>query len=129
MDLAIIVVPAAVVPAVADECGQKGVKGLIVVSAGFKEVGPEGAALELELLEVVRKWEMRMVGPNCLGIFNADDAVRLNATFAPGTPLSGPVGFVSQSGRPGHRHLDRDAEARGRLLPVRLDRQQGRHDR
>ena len=98
VDLAIIVVPAAVVPAVADECGQKGVKGLIVVSAGFKEVGPEGAALELELLEVVRKWEMRMVGPNCLGIFNADDAVRLNATFAPGTPLSGPVGFVSQSG-------------------------------
>lgn len=98
VDLAIIVVPAAVVPAVADECGQKGVKGLIVVSAGFKEVGPEGAARELELLDVVRRWGMRMVGPNCLGVFNADDAVRLNATFAPGTPLSGPVGFVSQSG-------------------------------
>ncbi|MBZ0270236.1 acetate--CoA ligase family protein [bacterium] len=98
VDLAVIVVPAVAVCAVAEECGQKGVKGLVVISAGFREIGGDGLTREAELLTICRRYGMRMVGPNCLGIFNAETSVQLNATFAPGAPLSGPVGFVSQSG-------------------------------
>jgi acetyl coenzyme A synthetase (ADP forming)-like protein len=98
VDLAIIVVPAALVGRVVDECGRKGVKGLVIITAGFREIGSEGAAREAELLATCRKYGMRAVGPNCLGVFNAEPAVSLNATFAPGVPLCGPVGFVSQSG-------------------------------
>ena len=98
VDLAVIVVPAPLVPGVLEECGQKGVKGLVVISAGFREIGPEGEAREQELLEICARYGMRMVGPNCLGVFNAEPNVSLNATFAPGVPQSGPVGFVSQSG-------------------------------
>ena len=98
VDLAVIVVPAEAVAGVARECGRKGVKGLVVISAGFREVGEAGAARERALLAICDEYEMRMVGPNCLGVFNADPAVSLNATFAPGMPQPGPVGFVSQSG-------------------------------
>jgi len=98
VDMAVIVVPQPAVAAVAEECGRKGVKGLVVISAGFREVGEAGAAREAELLAICEKHGMRMVGPNCLGVFNADPAVSLNATFAPGMPPPGSVGFVSQSG-------------------------------
>ncbi|MFN8178464.1 MAG: acetate--CoA ligase family protein [bacterium] len=98
VDLAVIVVPAGAVHDVAEQCGKKGVKGLIVISAGFREVGEAGAERERRLLSICDRWEMRMVGPNCLGVFNADPAVSLNATFAPGMPQPGSVGFVSQSG-------------------------------
>ena len=98
VDMAVIVVPAAFVLDVVDECGRKGVRGLVVISAGFREVSEAGAAREDELLALCTKYGMRMVGPNCLGVFNADPAVSLNATFAPGMPPPGPVGFVSQSG-------------------------------
>jgi acetyl coenzyme A synthetase (ADP forming)-like protein len=98
VDLAVIVVPPLAVEEVADECGRKGVKGLVVITAGFREIGPEGAERERRLVEIIHKHGMRMVGPNCVGIFNADPQVSLNATFAPGTPLAGDVGFVSQSG-------------------------------
>jgi acetyltransferase len=98
VDLAIVVVPAAAVAEVVEECGRKGVKGLVVISAGFREVGPEGAERQRELVEICVRHGMRIVGPNCLGVFNAEPDVSLNATFAPGLPLSGPVGFVSQSG-------------------------------
>jgi acetate---CoA ligase (ADP-forming) len=98
VDLAVIVVPAPAVCAVAEECGKKGVKGLVVISAGFKEIGGEGLDREKELLAICRRHGMRMIGPNCLGVFNAEPSVQLNSTFAPGAPLSGPVGFVSQSG-------------------------------
>jgi acetyl coenzyme A synthetase (ADP forming)-like protein len=98
VDLAIIVVPAALVLRVVDECGRKGVKGLVIITAGFRETGAEGAAREKELRETCERYRMRVVGPNCLGVFNAEPDVSLNATFAPGVPLCGPVGFVSQSG-------------------------------
>jgi acetyl coenzyme A synthetase (ADP forming)-like protein len=100
VDLAIIVVPADVVEKVVDECGRKGVKGLVIITAGFKEMGPkgEGADRQRRLKEICRRYDMRAVGPNCLGVFNAEERVSLNATFAPGMPNAGPVGWVSQSG-------------------------------
>lgn len=98
VDLAVIVVPYASVEKAVRECGEKGVKGLVIISAGFREVGPEGAAREKRLVEIAAAHGMRIVGPNCLGVFNAEPEVSLNATFAPGIPLSGHVGFVSQSG-------------------------------
>ncbi len=106
VDLAIVMVPRERVLATAEECGAKGVKGLVVITAGFAEVGGEGAALERELLAVVRKHGMRMVGPNCMGVMNADPAVAMNATFAPTMPPYGPVGFISQSGAMGLSILD-----------------------
>ncbi len=106
VDLAIIVVPAARVLEAATACGQRGVKALVVISAGFKEVGEEGLKLELALLEVVRRYDMRLVGPNCLGIVNTDPKISLNATFAPISPPAGRVGFSSQSGALGLAILD-----------------------
>ncbi len=96
VDLAVIVVPAAVVPDVAEACGRAGVKGLVVISAGFKEVGPEGRALEMRLLEIVQRYGMRMIGPNCLGVI--DTTTRLNASFAALYPHPGQIAFMSQSG-------------------------------
>lgn len=104
VDLAIVAVPAAAVPAVVDACGEKGVRGVVVVSAGFSEIGPEGAALEREVLRRVRRWGMRLVGPNCLGVLNT--AVGLNATFAPARPSPGRVAFLSQSGALGIALID-----------------------
>ncbi len=98
VDLAIIVVPAAEVIEVAAACGRKGVKALVVISAGFAETGKEGQARQAELLRVCRAAGMRLIGPNCMGIANTDPAVLLDATFAPGVPPAGRVGFSSQSG-------------------------------
>jgi acetate---CoA ligase (ADP-forming) len=106
VDLAVIVVPKEHVLAVAEECGRKGVRGLVVISAGFKEVGESGAAAERRLTEIVRRYGMRMVGPNCMGVLNADPAVSLNATFAPTMPPFGQAAFVSQSGALGMSVLD-----------------------
>jgi acetyltransferase len=106
VDLAIIVVPKEFVTAVTRECVAVGVKGLVVISAGFKEVGGEGVERERELVEVVREAGLRMVGPNCLGVINNDPAYAMNATFAPAHPPFGPVGFVSQSGAMGASILD-----------------------
>lgn len=96
VDLAVIVVPAAVVPEVAEACGRAGVKGLVVISAGFKEVGPEGRALEMRVLEIVQRYGMRMIGPNCLGVI--DTITHLNASFAALYPHPGQIAFMSQSG-------------------------------
>ncbi len=98
VDLAIVIVPRDAVLPVVEECGKKGVKGLVVISAGFKEIGGEGIKREEELLKIVRKYNMRMVGPNCMGLVNMDPNVRLNATFAPVQPISGGLAFLSQSG-------------------------------
>ena len=106
VDLAVVVVPAAVVPAVTEDCGKKGVKSLIVISAGFKEVGQEGAALEHQVASLAQKYSMRMVGPNCLGTINTDPAVRLNASFASRMPLEGSIAFASQSGALGEAVID-----------------------
>jgi acetyl coenzyme A synthetase (ADP forming)-like protein len=110
VDLAIIVVPKEVVIPAAEECGQNGVKGLIVISAGFREVGTEGAERERELVKVVRRYGMRMVGPNCMGVLNANPAYSMNATFAPSWPPYGRIAFVSQSGAMGLSVLDYASE-------------------
>ncbi len=110
VDLAIIVVPKqAVIPA-AEECGQNGVKGLVVISAGFREVGTEGAERERELVKVIRRYGMRMIGPNCMGVLNANPEFSMNATFAPSWPPFGRLAFVSQSGAMGLSVLDYASE-------------------
>ena len=96
LDLAVICVPSAHVLGVAKECGEAKVKGLIVITAGFKEIGKEGLKREKKLVEICRKYNMRMVGPNCVGILNTHTP--LNASFAKGHPEKGKVAFISQSG-------------------------------
>lgn len=98
VDLAIVVVNAKFVLSTVDQCHEKGVGGLCVISAGFKETGAEGAALEKALLEKVRGYGMRCVGPNCLGVVNTHPAVRMDGCFAESLPRRGDIGFVSQSG-------------------------------
>ncbi|GAB4505411.1 MAG: bifunctional acetate--CoA ligase family protein/GNAT family N-acetyltransferase [Anaerolineales bacterium] len=96
IDLAVIVTPAPTVPDIIAECVESGVQGAIVISAGFKEVGPEGAKLEEEILEHARRGKMRVIGPNCLGVMNP--LTGLNATFATAPARPGNVAFISQSG-------------------------------
>lgn len=96
VDLAVIVTPAKTVPGIIGECVAAGVRGAIVISAGFKEIGPEGAELERQILEQARRGRMRIVGPNCLGVMNP--LTGLNATFASAMARPGSVGFISQSG-------------------------------
>lgn len=106
VDLAVIAVPKQFVLGVAEDCAKAGVRGIVVISAGFREVGSEGAERERQLVELVRRGGMRMVGPNCMGVLNADPAVSMNATFAPVMPPFGGVAFVSQSGAMGLSVLD-----------------------
>lgn len=105
-DLAVIVVPKQLVLGVVRECVQTGVKGIVVITAGFREVGGEGVELERELLALVRENGLRMVGPNCMGVMNTSPAVSMNATFAPAMPQNGPIAFMSQSGAMGMTILD-----------------------
>lgn len=106
VDLAVIAVPAESVLSVAEECGRGGVRALVVISAGFREVGGAGEERERRLVEITRKYGMRLVGPNCMGLLNTDPAVSLNATFAPSAPPAGPISFMSQSGALGVTILD-----------------------
>lgn len=106
VDLVVIVVPAARVPAVIDECVAKGAGGVLIISAGFGETGDEGKAQQDAILAKVRGAGMRMVGPNCLGLLNADPEFALDATFAPTWPPHGNVAFSSQSGAVGLAILD-----------------------
>ncbi|MBI4869823.1 MAG: acetate--CoA ligase family protein [Candidatus Wallbacteria bacterium] len=106
VDLAVVVVPKGAVARVAEECAAAGVKGIVVISAGFAEVGEVGKTLQDELLAKVRAAGMRMIGPNCLGVINTNPAVGLNATFAPSWPPAGKVAFCSQSGAVGVAILD-----------------------
>jgi acetyltransferase len=96
VDLAVVVTPAPTVPDIIRECVEAGVKGAIIISAGFKEIGPEGVFLEQQILEEARRGRMRIIGPNCLGVMNPISG--LNATFANAMARPGTVGFVSQSG-------------------------------
>jgi acetyl coenzyme A synthetase (ADP forming)-like protein len=96
VDLAVIALAADAVPAVAEECGEAGVRALVVVSGGFAEAGPEGARRQADLLDACRRHGMRLVGPNCLGVLNT--GLGLNATFAPEAPRRGRIAFASQSG-------------------------------
>ncbi|HEX5465359.1 MAG TPA: GNAT family N-acetyltransferase [Candidatus Limnocylindrales bacterium] len=106
VDLAVLVVPAAAVVEAAEACARKGVRSLVVISAGFAELGQEGAQRQAELLAVCRRAGMRLVGPNCLGVVNTAPEVRLTATFSPTKPVRGRVGFLSQSGALGLAAID-----------------------
>jgi acetyl coenzyme A synthetase (ADP forming)-like protein len=109
-DLAVIVVPKQLVLGVVRECVATGVKGIVVITAGFREVGGEGIELERELLALVRENGLRMVGPNCMGVMNTSPDVAMNATFAPTMPPNGPIAFMSQSGAMGMTILDYASE-------------------
>ncbi len=98
VDLAIIVVNAKFVLDTIDQCHEKGIKGLCIITAGFKETGAEGAEAERQLLAKVREYGMRCVGPNCLGVVNTEPSVRMDGCFAESLPERGHIGFVSQSG-------------------------------
>ncbi|MGQ0613323.1 MAG: acetate--CoA ligase family protein [Planctomycetaceae bacterium] len=105
IDLAVVVVPKERVFAVMLQCARKGVGAVVVISAGFRETGPAGAAREARIVRTARRHGMRLVGPNCMGIQNAEADVRLNATFSRSFPRPGPVAFVSQSGAMGEAIL------------------------
>jgi acyl-CoA synthetase (NDP forming)/GNAT superfamily N-acetyltransferase len=105
-DLAIIAVPAAEVPAVIADCAALGVRGAVIVSDGFAELGDDGKAAQRTILTTARTAGMRLIGPNCLGVVNADPEIKLNATFADLAPLPGRVGVASQSGGVGLAMLD-----------------------
>src|SRR5690348_2095178 len=96
VDLAVIVTPPPSIPGIIRECGENGVRGAVVISAGFKEIGPQGAALEQKVLEEARAAKIRVIGPNCLGVMCP--LTGLNATFATTVARPGSVGFISQSG-------------------------------
>jgi acetyl coenzyme A synthetase (ADP forming)-like protein len=106
VDLAVVATPAATVLDVVADCARAGVRGIVVISAGFGEINEEGAARQRELLALVRGSGMRMIGPNCMGVVNTDPEVLLNATFAPGAPPAGSVAMLSQSGALGLAILD-----------------------
>jgi|WetSurSiteA1Bulk_404760.scaffolds.fasta_scaffold01925_3 acetate---CoA ligase (ADP-forming) len=98
VDLAILVFPAQVCHLAMEQCGQKGIKAVVIISAGFKETGEKGWEREMQLREIAVKYDMSFIGPNCLGVINTDPAVNLNASFARRMPEEGSIGFLSQSG-------------------------------
>jgi acetyl coenzyme A synthetase (ADP forming)-like protein len=98
VDLAVIAVPRDSVLPVVEDCATKGVRACVIITAGFAEVGTDGAALQRQLAENIRQHGMRMIGPNCFGVLNTDPAVRLNATFTSAFPLPGRTSMSSQSG-------------------------------
>ena len=104
IDLAVIAVPAPAVPSVLRECGEEGVGGAVIVSSGFKESGPDGRALEEQVVSIARAYDLRVLGPNCLGFMRPGR--RLNATFAPVMPELGRICFITQSGALGTAILD-----------------------
>jgi len=106
IDLAIIVVPRDFVKPALEQCGQKGVKGVVTITAGFKEIGGEGIEKEKELIEIIDKYGMRMVGPNCYGLVNSEPDISLNCTFSKLNPPKGKVAFMSQSGALGEVVID-----------------------
>ena len=104
IDLAVVVIPYKFVAGVLEECGEKGIPAVIVITAGFREAGVEGLQREQELIQIAEKNNIRLIGPNCLGVI--DTYTPLNASFAAGTPPKGPMAFMSQSGALGTAILD-----------------------
>ena len=98
VDVAIVVVPAGDVSEVTTQCAEKRVRGLVIITAGFAETGAAGSEEQRAIVANARRNGMRIIGPNCLGVVNTAPDVQMNATFAPGTPVAGNVGFLSQSG-------------------------------
>ena len=110
VDLAVIMVPKRMVHGLVEQCIAKGVRGLVVISAGFSETGAEGAEMERRLRDLVRDANVRMIGPNCMGVINPEPEVSLDATFSPTPARRGSIGFVSQSGALGVAVLNAAAD-------------------
>ncbi|MBI4722308.1 MAG: acetate--CoA ligase family protein [Candidatus Stahlbacteria bacterium] len=106
VELAVIIVPSTAVPIVMEECGEKGVKAAIIISAGFKEIGNQGIEIEEAIKSIAQKHSIRLVGPNCLGVINTDPNICFNATFAGSMPKPGNISFISQSGALGVAALE-----------------------
>ncbi len=98
VDMAILVFPGRVCELALEQCGQKGIKAAIIISAGFREVGPAGIEREENIKAIARKYGMRLIGPNCLGAINTEPDVHMNASFARAMPAAGSIAFISQSG-------------------------------
>ncbi len=97
-DLAVVMVKKELAIEAVESCGKKGIKNIVMITAGFREIGGDGITRENQLVDVLKKYGMRMIGPNCMGIINTDPEVRMNASFSPTEPFTGNVAFVSQSG-------------------------------
>jgi acetyltransferase len=104
IDLAVIATPAKTTPDIVEQCGKVGIKGIVIISGGFKEIGPEGKVLEGKILEIKKKYDLRIIGPNSLGVIRP--SINMNATFMGKTPKLGNVAFISQSGALGSAILD-----------------------
>ncbi len=104
IDLAVIVIPYPLVPEAMRTCGEKGIPAVIVISAGFREAGMDGLEREQELIEITNEYNIRLIGPNCLGVINT--VIPMNASFSAGMPPKGPMDFMSQSGALGTAILD-----------------------
>jgi acetyltransferase len=104
IDLAVIVTPAKIVLSLVEECGRAGVEGIIIISAGFKETGKEGAELEAKIVETKKKYGLRLIGPNCIGVIRPN--IGLNTSFMKVNPEKGNIAFISQSGALGAAILD-----------------------
>jgi len=104
VDLAVIATPARTVPDVVEQCGKAGIMGLVIISAGFKEIGEEGKALEQQVIEIKKRYGIRIIGPNCLGVIRPSN--NLNVTFLAKMPKPGNIAFISQSGALGSAILD-----------------------
>jgi acetyl coenzyme A synthetase (ADP forming)-like protein len=98
IDLAVIVTPNNIVPQIIEECGRKGVKAAVIISAGFKETGEQGKILEDKIKRIAKDYDMKLLGPNCIGFINTDPKILLNASFTKGMPKSGNIALISQSG-------------------------------
>lgn len=98
ISLAVVIIRNTLVPQVLEECGKKGIRGVVVITAGFKEVDEEGAKLERRIKGIVERYGMEMIGPNCLGVMNLDPDTMMNSTFLKITPKTGHIALVSQSG-------------------------------
>ncbi|PIE22270.1 MAG: acyl-CoA synthetase [Planctomycetota bacterium] len=124
VDMALLVVPASAVNSAAEACGKKGVRGLVVITAGFREIGGEGLGREAELQAIAKRYGMRIIGPNCMGIVNTELQTSMNASFAASTPIPGRIAFVSQSGALGEAIL---ADASNRGLGIHMFASIGNH--
>ncbi len=106
VDLAVIIVPAENVAEILEECGEKGVKGAIIIAAGFSEIGPEGEKREEQIKQIAQRYGIRLIGPNCFGVINTDESISMNATFAKSFPPRGNIAFLTQSGAVGVSALE-----------------------
>jgi acyl-CoA synthetase (NDP forming) len=98
VELAIIITPSSTVLSIMEECGKKGVKTAVIISAGFKETGEQGKILEDKVKAIAKEYGVRIIGPNCIGFINTDSEVSLNASFTKAMPKDGNIALVSQSG-------------------------------